>query len=84
MPEPDPPREVAHRTRFLGLQLMVQRHGRMRVGLGLALCVAASVLAVVADLSANDPFGPGLGWSPGVLIVSFTAAWLLLRSWHES
>jgi len=72
------------RTRFLGLQLAVQRHGRMRVGLGLALCVAVSVLAVVADLSPNDPFGPGLGWSPGVLIVSFTAGWLLLRSWNES
>lgn len=83
-PEPAPAPERVHRTRLLGLRLMVQRHGRMRVSLGLALCVAVSVLAVVADLSTYDPFGPGLGWSPGVLIVSFLAAWLLLRSWHES
>jgi hypothetical protein len=74
---------VHHRTRFVGLRLMVQRHGRLRAGLGLALCAALAVLAVVADLSPNDPFGPGLGWSPGVLFVTFTAAWLLLRSWHE-
>jgi APA family basic amino acid/polyamine antiporter len=74
---------VHHRTRFLGLRLVVQHHGRMRAALGLALCGALSVLAVVADLSPNDPFGPGLGWSPGILIVTFVAAWLLLRSWHE-
>jgi len=85
VPAPEPtPELVHHRTRFLGLRLMIQRHGKLRVALGLALCAAVSVLAVVADLSPNDPFGHGLGWSPGILIVTFMAAWLLLRSWHES
>jgi APA family basic amino acid/polyamine antiporter len=85
VPPPEPaPEPLHHRTRFLGLQLMIQRHGKMRVALGLALCAFLGVLAVVADLSPNDPFGPGLGWSPGILIVTFMAAWLLLRSWHES
>jgi APA family basic amino acid/polyamine antiporter len=84
VPPPEPaPEPIHHRTRFLGLRLMVQRHGRMRVALSLALCAFLGVLAVVADLSPNDPFGPGLGWSPGILIVTFVAAWLLLRSWHE-
>ena len=85
VPPPEPPPEpVHHRTRFLGLRLMVQRHGGMRVALGLALCAALGVLALVADLSPNDPFGSGLGWSPGILAVTFMAAWLILRSWHES
>jgi APA family basic amino acid/polyamine antiporter len=85
VPPPEPaPEPVHHRTRFLGLRLMILRHGKMRVALGLALCACLGVLAVVADLSPNDPFGPGLGWSPGILIVTFMAAWLLLRSWHES
>ena len=75
---------VHHRTRFLGMRLLVERHGRLRVVLGLMLCVAVSVLAVVADLSPNDPFGPGLGWSPGILGVTFAAAFLLLRSHEES
>jgi hypothetical protein len=73
-----------HRTRFLGLQLMMQRHGRMRVSLGLALCVALSVLAVVADLSPYDPFGPSLGWSPGIIMVALVAGWMLLRSHEEN
>ena len=78
------PVHAHHRTRFLGMQLLVQRHGRLRVLLGLLLCAAVSVLALVADLSRNDPFGPGLGWSPGILLVAFSAAWLLIRSHEES
>ena len=85
--EPAPDAELAHRhrlTRFLGLHLMVQRHGRMRVFLGLALCVGLSVLALVADLSQYDPFGPGLGWSPGIIMVALVAGWMLLRSQEEN
>ncbi len=72
------------RTRFLGLHLLIQRHGRLRVMLGLLLCLAVSVLAVALDLSPYDPFGPKLGWSPGILGVTFAAAWLLLRSRSET
>jgi basic amino acid/polyamine antiporter, APA family len=81
--EPEPVHEH-HRTRFLGLHLMIQRHGRLRVALGLALCVGLSVLALVGDLSQFDPFGPGLGWSPGIIMVALVAGWMLLRSHEES
>ncbi|MGH7903457.1 MAG: APC family permease [Candidatus Dormibacteraceae bacterium] len=47
----------------------------------LALAIAAAAVAV--DLSPLDPFGPGLGWSPGVLIVVGAAALILYRSWEE-
>ena len=72
-----------HRTRFLGLRLMLESHGRMRIVLTLAVFAAVCVLAVVADLSPNDPSGPGLGWSPGVLIIFVLAALLLIRSRGE-
>ena len=65
------------------LQLMVERAGRLRLVLGLLVCVAVSALAIYVDLSAYDPFGPGLGWSPGVLIVTFASAFLLVRSRYE-
>jgi hypothetical protein len=54
------------------------------VTIGLLLCVAISALAVAFDLSPYDPFGPGLGWSPGILAVTFAAAWMLLRSRDEA
>jgi hypothetical protein len=47
------------------------------LALGLA---GVGVLAVVIDLSPVDPFGPGLGWSPGVIVITALAAFLLLRS----
>jgi APA family basic amino acid/polyamine antiporter len=83
-PAPDVVIAPRGRTRLLGLQLLIQRHGRMRVTIGLLLCAAVSVLAVAFDLSPYDPFGPGLGWSPGILAVTFAAAWMLLRSRDES
>jgi basic amino acid/polyamine antiporter, APA family len=55
-----------------------------------ALAAAAAValmglaaLALVVDLSPLDPFGPGLGWSPGVILIAGIAALLLLRSHGE-
>ena len=44
---------------------------------------AVSGLAVFVDLSAYDPFGPGLGWSPGLVLVAFLAAYVLNRSHAE-
>ena len=49
---------------------------RAAIILGVALLVAAAGVAV--DLSPLDPFGPHLGWSPGVLLVAALSARLLL------
>jgi hypothetical protein len=44
---------------------------------------AVSGLAVGVDLSAYDPFGPGIGWSPGIVVTTLLAAYLLNRSHGE-
>jgi hypothetical protein len=44
---------------------------------------AVSGLAVGVDLSSVDPFGPGLGWSPGIVVTTLLAAYLLNRSHSE-
>jgi hypothetical protein len=41
------------------------------------------VAAVYFDLSPYDPFGSGIGWSPGILLVTFISAALLIRSRYE-
>ncbi len=81
LPHPEP--AVRPSAGLRGLRLIAERHGRLRVAAGFVLCGVVAVLAVALDLSPYDPFGPGLGWSPGILIVTFVAAWLLLRSRHE-
>jgi APA family basic amino acid/polyamine antiporter len=81
-PAPAPAERQRRRT-LRRLQLAMERAGRLRVILGLAICLAVSVLAVYLDLSSYDPFGTGLGWSPGVLIVTFISAFLLIRSRYE-
>jgi APA family basic amino acid/polyamine antiporter len=81
-PAPAPAERQRRRT-LRRLQLAMERAGRLRVILGLAICLAVSVLAVYLDLSPYDPFGTGLGWSPGVLIVTFISAFLLIRSRYE-
>jgi APA family basic amino acid/polyamine antiporter len=65
------------------VELMLERAGRLRVVLGLMVCFAISLLAIYADLSPYDPFGDGIGWSPGVLLVTFASAFLLIRSRYE-
>jgi len=73
-----------HRARWrFGLQLFFARHGSTRGGLVVFVFAATSALAVLLDLSPYDPFGPGLGWSPGLVVVAFIAAYLLLRSHTE-
>ena len=44
---------------------------------------SVSGLAVGVDLSSYDPFGSGLGWSPGIVITALLAAYLLNRSRSE-
>ena len=45
---------------------------------------AVSGLAVGVDLSTYDPFGTGIGWSPGIVVTTLIAAYLLNRSHQET
>lgn len=79
-------RQVAERHRpgwQLEFELFFARHGELRGILIVAVFAAISGLAVFVDLSNRDPFGPGLGWSPGLVIVAFLAAYVLNRSHSE-
>jgi len=67
----------------LELELFFARHGAVRGVLIVLVFAATSGLAVFVDLSRYDPFGPGLGWSPGLVVVAFVAAYLLNRSHAE-
>jgi APA family basic amino acid/polyamine antiporter len=79
--------EPAHRRRRPGWQLEIDlffaRHGAVRGVLIVLVFAATSLLAVGVDLSSYDPFGPSLGWSPGIVLVSLIAAYLLNRSHGE-
>lgn len=73
-----------HRARWrLELELFFARHGALRGVLIVLVFAAVAGLAVFVDLSPYDPTGPGLGWSPGFVIVAFIAAYLLNRSHAE-
>jgi len=79
-----PPARHPHRhTWRLGWELYWKRHGNVRGGLIVLVFAAVSGLAVGIDLSPYDPFGPGLGWSPGIVLVALMAAYLLNRSHSE-
>lgn len=41
---------------------------------------ALSAAAIVVDVSPWDPTGPGLGWSPGFVVVFLVAAFILVRA----
>src|SRR5438132_3338259 len=76
-------RHPHRRTWRLGWELYWKRHGNVRGGLIVLVFAAVSGLAVGIDLSPYDPFGPGLGWSPGIVLVALMAAYLLNRSHSE-
>ncbi|MFZ0217586.1 MAG: hypothetical protein WAM30_16775, partial [Candidatus Dormiibacterota bacterium] len=58
----------------------LSRRGRVwRVVLTVLFCIVAAA-GVALDLSSLDPFGPGLSWSPGLLVVLAFALILLFRS----
>jgi basic amino acid/polyamine antiporter, APA family len=79
-----PARRHAHRRGWrLGWELFFARHGNVRGALIVLVFAAVSGLAVGVDLSPLDPFGPGLGWSPGIVLTSLIAAYLLNRSHQE-
>jgi APA family basic amino acid/polyamine antiporter len=78
------PRRHTHRhTWRVGWELYWRRHGNVRGALIVVAFAAISGLAVFVDLSPYDPFGPGLGWSPGIVLVAMIAAYLLNRSHSE-
>src|SRR5215472_16374928 len=67
----------------LELELFFARHGAIRGVLIVLVFAAVSGFAVFVDLSPYDPTGTGLGWSPGLIVVAFIAAYLLNRSHSE-
>ena len=67
----------------LEFELFFARHGAARGVLIVLVFAAVSGLAVGVDLSNYDPFGPGLGWSPGIVFTALIAAYLLNRSHAE-
>src|SRR6202162_4795444 len=74
-------RHRSHRSGWrLGWELFFARHGEVRGLLIVLVFAAVSGLAVGVDLSAYDPFGTGLGWSPGIVVTTLLAAYLLNRS----
>ena len=80
-------REVRHRSHRRGwrleMELFFARHGYVRGVLIVMVFAAVSGLAVGVDLSSYDPTGPGLSWSPGIVITTLIAAYLLNRSHRE-
>ena len=77
-------RPERHRPAWqLEIELFFARHGALRGVLIVLVFAVVSGLAVLVDLSPLDPTGPGLGWSPGLVIVAFIAAYLLNRSHAE-
>ena len=82
-PLPERRRGARRSHRLLGMQLFFARHGYVRGILIVAVFAGVSGLAVGIDLSSLDPFGPGIGWSPGIVIVALIAAYLLNRGRSE-
>jgi APA family basic amino acid/polyamine antiporter len=79
-----PHRGRPHRRSWrVGWELYWKRHGNVRGALIVAVFAAVSGLAVWLDLSPYDPFGRGLGWSPGIVLVALIAAYLLNRGHLE-
>ncbi len=79
-PEPHGRHRPAWQLEF---ELFFARHGAVRGVLIVLVFAATSLLAVGVDLSSFDPFGPGVQWSPGLVVVSLLAAYLLNRSHGE-
>jgi APA family basic amino acid/polyamine antiporter len=77
------PRRSHRRGWRLEMELFFARHGNVRGALIVTVFAAVSGLAVGVDLSSYDPFGPGIGWSPGIVVTTLLAAYLLNRSHSE-
>ena len=79
-----PAHRPGHRPSWqLEIELFFAQHGAVRGVLIVLVFAATSGLAVGVDLSTYDPFGPGIGWSPGIVVTTLLAAYLLNRSHSE-
>jgi amino acid transporter len=58
------------RERALGFVSEMSNPRRALVLVAALVCLAVVVAAVLVDLSPLDPTGPGLGWSPGVIVIA--------------
>jgi APA family basic amino acid/polyamine antiporter len=77
-------RRRSHRRGWrLEMELFFARHGSVRGMLIVLVFASVSSLAVGVDLSTYDPFGTGIGWSPGIVVTTLLAAYLLNRSHSE-
>ena len=54
-----------------------------RIAIWVIVATVVSLLALLLDLSPLDPFGPNLGWSPGVLLMVWVSVYLLARGRSE-
>jgi hypothetical protein len=55
-----------------------------RIAIWVTVATVVSLLALLLDLSALDPFGSSLGWSPGVLLMVWVSVYLLARGRSEA
>jgi hypothetical protein len=58
------------RDRTVGFLSGLSNPHRVLMALVAVASVAVAVAAVAIDLSPLDPTGPGLGWSPGVIVIA--------------
>jgi basic amino acid/polyamine antiporter, APA family len=77
---PSPERHSGWR---LEIEKFFARHGNLRGGLLVLAFALTSAVAVYIDLSPLDPTGSGLGWSPGLIAVTFFATYLVARGRSE-
>jgi APA family basic amino acid/polyamine antiporter len=56
--------------RAMGFVSGLSNPRRVLALLAAVACLAVAVAAVLIDLSPLDPTGPGLGWSPGVIVIA--------------
>jgi APA family basic amino acid/polyamine antiporter len=76
-----PPLGAALRDRALAIARgRRSRRRAVAVLVAAVACFGIAVLAVAVDLSPLDPFGPGLGWSAGVILIAVIGALLLVGS----
>ncbi|HEY4026761.1 MAG TPA: APC family permease [Candidatus Dormibacteraeota bacterium] len=76
-PPVDADRRRSARDRLLGFASGLGNPRRALTLAVAAACLGVAVVAVLIDLSPLDPFGPGLGWSPGVIVIAVIAVLLL-------
>ncbi len=76
-------RRHARRTHLNPVQIFFARNHWVRGVLVVLAFAGVSGLAVGVDLSPYDPTGSGLSWSPGIVVVTLIAAYLLNRSRSE-